>query len=92
MTMSDLRERIAAIINDYVVAHFPEVNYTSLADAVIAELGSVPDREFTDDQGRHWEWCGGKPGTWAWRITRVEDRCSCGATIRYVTDWKADDE
>lgn len=38
--MSDaMRDRIAAAINDYVVAHFPEVNYSGLADAVIAELG-----------------------------------------------------
>lgn len=33
--------------------------------------GAVPDREFIDDQGRRWEWCGGQPGTWAWRCTGV---------------------
>jgi hypothetical protein len=32
---------------------------------------SPPDRSFTDDLGRTWEWCGGVEGTWAWRITRV---------------------
>ena len=29
----------------------------------------IPDRTFVDDLGRRWEWCGGQPGTWAWRIT-----------------------
>ena len=29
----------------------------------------IPDRTFIDDFGRRWEWCGGQPGTWAWRIT-----------------------
>lgn len=39
-----------------------------MADAVIREI-NIPDRIHTDDQGRTWEWCGGQPGTWAWRIT-----------------------
>ena len=39
-----------------------------VADAVIREL-NIPDRTHVDDQGRTWEWCGGQPGTWAWRIT-----------------------
>ena len=43
-----------------------------LADAVIRELGAIPDREFTDQWGHHWEWCGGVTGTWAWRITKLE--------------------
>ncbi|ODR16599.1 hypothetical protein BHQ23_29300 [Mycobacterium gordonae] len=41
---------------------------------------NVPDRTFVDDQGRLWEWCGGQPETWAWRITRLAHhqprRCS----------------
>ncbi len=39
-----------------------------VADAVIAEL-NIPDRIHIDDQGRTWDWCGGQPGTWAWRMT-----------------------
>lgn len=30
---------------------------------------AIPDRTFIDDLGRRWEWCGGQPETWAWRIT-----------------------
>jgi hypothetical protein len=45
-----------------------------MADAVITELGEIPDREFDDPWGQHWEWCGGVTGTWAWRITRLEVR------------------
>ena len=44
---------------------------THLADAVSSELGQIPDRTHTDDQGRTWEWCGGQPGTWAWRVTNL---------------------
>ena len=33
-----------------------------------------PDRSHVDDEGRVWEWCGGEPGTWAWRITRLNKR------------------
>ena len=32
---------------------------------------STPDRTFVDDLGRRWEWCGGQPGTWAWRVTHL---------------------
>jgi len=28
-------------------------------------------RTFVDDLGRRWEWCGGQPGTWAWRVTHL---------------------
>ena len=41
------------------------------ADALVAELGTIPDRTHIDDKGRLWEWCGGEPGTWAWRITNL---------------------
>lgn len=34
---------------------------------------NIPERTFVDDLGRRWEWCGGQPGTWAWRITWVPD-------------------
>ena len=33
--------------------------------------GGIPDRTFVDDLGRRWEWCGGVPGTWAWRVTHL---------------------
>ena len=69
----DLRTRIAAALKA-TDAPGAAVTYEQLADAVIAELGSIPDRQFTDDQGRTWEWCGGQPETWAWRITRMESR------------------
>lgn len=35
---------------------------------------AIPDRTFVDDFGRRWEWCGGTPDTWAWRITDYGDR------------------
>jgi hypothetical protein len=77
-TMTDLRTRIAAVIEAQHVSEFqggihPE-DVLRLADAVIAELGEIPDREFDDPWGHHWEWCGGVTGTWAWRITRLEVR------------------
>lgn len=40
-------------------------------DEAVAAAANVPDRTFVDDQGRRWEWCGGQPGTWAWRITSL---------------------
>lgn len=43
----------------------------SLIPELIDALEAAPERTFTDDLGRHWEWCGGVPGTWAWRITRL---------------------
>ena len=45
--------------------------WRGMADAVIAELGEIPDRSFVDDHGRTWEWCGGEPETWAWRIANL---------------------
>lgn len=30
---------------------------------------AAPERTFIDDRGYRWEWCGGEPGTWAWRRT-----------------------
>ncbi|MEN4419785.1 hypothetical protein VXD82_02045 [Mycobacteroides chelonae] len=36
-------------------------------------LYQVPARTFVDDLGRRWEWCGGQPETWAWRITGPTD-------------------
>ena len=74
---SSLRDRIAAAIdqkyNEEAIGHTYEVCLQA-ADAVIRELGAIPDREFTDQWGHHWEWCGGVTGTWAWRITRLERR------------------
>lgn len=82
----DLRTRIAAVLN----SHKADDRYDEwsdcqcgnvgtrwddhVADAVIRELGPIPDRCHVDDQGRVWEWCGGQPGTWAWRITRLDNR------------------
>lgn len=34
-------------------------------------IGMIPGRKFIDGLGRQWEWCGGMPGTWAWRITAL---------------------
>lgn len=39
----------------------------------------IPDRTFIDDYGRRWEWCGGQPGTWAWRITDYGNRAAITA-------------
>ena len=54
-----LRDRIAAAIErrytDEAVGHTYEVCLMA-ADAVIAELGAIPDRQFVDDQGRRWEY------------------------------------
>lgn len=54
--------------------------FISLEEERVALLKSSPARTFTDDQGRRWEWCGGQPGTWAWRVTdRPRYHCtSCG--------------
>lgn len=68
--MSDLRDRIADAIMQTCHGVYMD-DAVDAADAVIKELGSIPDRQFTDDQGRTWEWCGGQPGTWAWRVTRL---------------------
>lgn len=59
-----------------------------LADAVIREL-NIPDRTHVDDEGRVWEWCGGEPGTWAWRITRLHKREKWDCS---QSDWSADDD
>lgn len=79
----DLRTRIMAVLRDLgwtCEYHEPvsalgeckqcDKSHGSTADAVIREL-NVPDRTHVDDEGRIWEWCGGEPGTWAWRITRT---------------------
>lgn len=34
-------------------------------------IGMIPGRKFIDELGRQWEWCGGMPGAWAWRITAL---------------------
>jgi len=39
-----------------------------VAEQIEAAL-TIPDRQFTDEFGHRWEWCGGEPGTWAWRVT-----------------------
>ena len=80
--MSDLRERIAALL----IAH-PDLMSgkccgamefdhqdqwaSHLADVLIHELVAIPDRVHTDEYGNRWEWCGGQPETWAWRITAL---------------------
>lgn len=51
-----------ALSRDEWVAHVAGRIETELTPA-------IPDRQFTDDIGRRWEWCGGQPGTWAWRTT-----------------------
>jgi hypothetical protein len=61
--------------------------YRDDADAVIAELGAIPDRQHTDDEGRIWEWCGGQPGTWAWRITALADKSEQRAALRELANW-----
>jgi hypothetical protein len=68
--MSELRDRIA----DVIARHRMDRSNYEMADAVIAELGAIPDREFDDPWGHHWEWCGGVTETWAWRVTRLEGR------------------
>ena len=74
--MSDnLRDQIAdALFDSCCRFDVPDSERRDMADAVIRELGAIPDREFTDQWGHHWEWCGGVTGTWAWRITRLEQR------------------
>jgi len=49
-----------------------EANIDQAAEVTIGE-GEIPDRTFTDDRGHLWEWCGGQPGTWAWRRTAILD-------------------
>ena len=86
----DPRTRIAKVLNqhktddqydewaDCQCRHVGQRWDDHVADAVIAELGPIPDREFTDQLGQHWEWCGGVEGTWAWRITRLEPQPDYG--------------
>ena len=86
----DLRTRIAAVL--YEDGQRPMDTAMRLADAVIRELGPIPDRTHVDNQGRIWEWCGGQPGTWAWRITQnapvdVEVKCAiCHRTYSVRAD------
>lgn len=92
-----LRTRIATVVDplidppccDECKPFRPSDFAYEVADAVIRELGPIPDRTHTDDQGRTWEWCGGAPGTWAWRITangpvEVEVRCAVCQRIYHV--------
>jgi hypothetical protein len=85
--MSELRDRIIAVLEKHAAAEYSwgvdgcqcgaeteDRQAQHQADAVIAELGAIPDREFDDPWGHHWEWCGGVTGTWAWRVTRLEGR------------------
>jgi hypothetical protein len=75
--VTDLQGRIAAVLGRFIevsmsgpaakIAHEAVLN--AMAAAVVEELGPVPDRTHTDDMGRKWEWCGGVPGTWGWRVT-----------------------
>jgi hypothetical protein len=85
--MSDnLRDRIAAAIagvDDWRGVTDPAI----LADAVVEALGAIPDRQHTDDEGRIWEWCGGQPGTWAWRITALADKSDQRAALRELAKW-----
>lgn len=46
----------------------------------------IPDRTFIDDLGRRWEWCGGEPDTWAWRITDLGQRVVVTAIQRAILD------
>ena len=85
----DLRPRIAKALQGEADDGFTWEDWLPLADAVIRELGPIPDRTHTDDQGRTWEWCGGETGTWAWRITangpvEVEVRCAVCQRIYHV--------
>lgn len=88
-----LRTRIKQAIDQAHASTHPHSTYDDwlgfAADAVIRELGPIPDRTHTDDQGRTWEWCGGETGTWAWRITangpvEVEVRCAVCQRIYHV--------
>ena len=59
-------------VGDSLIGIDGSVTPAKVADAVIEALGPIPDREFTDPWGHRWEWCGGVTGTWAWRITKLE--------------------
>ena len=85
--MTDLRDRIATALAEAQEAH-NGLSDLELADAVIREL-NIPDRTHVDDEGRVWEWCGGEPGTWAWRITRLHKREKWDCS---QSDWSADDD
>lgn len=44
-------------------------NLVAERNKLAREVAAMPDRTFVDDRGFTWEWCGGEPGTWAWRRT-----------------------
>jgi hypothetical protein len=64
---------------DFIDCRCGETDFTPVelwtahvAEKIAAELADdIPEREFTDDLGRQWEWCGGQPRTWAWRVTAI---------------------
>lgn len=63
----------------YCVCGFEFQTFEEWAQHALSEVGlnpqhepsEAPDRKFTDDLGRRWEWCGGIEGTWAWRVTAL---------------------
>jgi hypothetical protein len=70
--MTSTAEQIAEILRAHHVRENRGWSVDHLA-AAVAEALQVPDRQFIDDLGRRWEWCGGVEGTWAWRVTGASD-------------------
>lgn len=60
----------------FCMCDFEFKTFEEWAQHALSEVGfnpqyQPPDRMFVDDLGRRWEWCGGTPDTWAWRVTDV---------------------
>jgi hypothetical protein len=78
--MSDKIDRVAEALTAAIWSNIESVYYELLtedecqtyrvwAKSALAAMDTIPDQCFIDDMGRKWEWCGGTPDTWEWRMT-----------------------
>lgn len=67
--MSELIEHAEAALEAVRISGNEPVGAVGLIAALVGALKLAPARAFVDDLGRKWEWCGGEPGTWEWRVT-----------------------
>lgn len=68
---NDRNARFIAAARFLVPELVAELETTRARLAALPDRRFIPDRTFIDNLGQRWEWCGGAPGTWAWRITSL---------------------